>query len=136
MDLDIQPSPSPPPTPSQKSIEKMPKRPRHEASEDKDEIPIKRFRQTVIKTDDDSVPLPDPFPLPRHYRSDVEEAIVNRKMDRETTSALCTSVAAAMLVYKKYPATKEYEHVVKAIISKCSFMASPIGTPYVRTLQS
>ena len=34
----------------------------------------------IEKTEDDAVPLPDPFPLPKHFRSDVKVGLKNGKM--------------------------------------------------------
>ena len=84
-----------------------------------------------MKTEDDAVPLPDPFPLPKHYRADVEVALANGKMTKETTSSFLSSIASAMLVYKRYPTHDDYVGVARTILQKYSFMASPVGTPYV-----
>lgn len=48
--------------------------------ENKNLKPGKRFQ----KTDDDAVPLPDPFPLPKNYKTDVNVALKTGKMTRET----------------------------------------------------
>ena len=32
----------------------------------------KRKRKKIIGTEDDHIPLPNPFPLPKHYQADVE----------------------------------------------------------------
>ena len=29
-------------------------------------------KRKVVKTPDDKIPLPDPYPLPKHFKSDVE----------------------------------------------------------------
>ena len=98
---------------------------------DKDcDLPEKK-RKKLIKTEDDSIPLPNPFPLPKYYRADVEEALKNRRMTRETTSAFYSAVASAMLVYKKYPTREDYVTVGRAIIEKYDFLSQPVGTPYV-----
>ena len=46
--------------------------------------PPKRKRNKIVKTEDDHVPLPNPFPLPRHYRADVEMALQKKEMTIET----------------------------------------------------
>ena len=85
----------------------------------------------VRKTSDDAVPLPDPFPLPKHYRIDVETALARGKMTKETMSAFLSAVAGAMLVYKHYPTRDDYVCVARTVVQKYSFMSSPVGTPYV-----
>lgn len=93
---------------------------------------VKKF----IKTEDDMIPLQDPFPLPKHYRSDVETALANRKMTKETMSSFLSSIAAAMLVYKKYPSKDDYATVGRTVIQQYPFMSSPSGTPHVSKKKS
>lgn len=88
-------------------------------------------RPKYEKTADDAIPLPDPFPLPKHYRTDVELALASGKMTKDTTAAFMSAIAAAMLVYKRYPTREDKICVARSIIAKYKFMASPIGTPYV-----
>jgi len=85
----------------------------------------------IEKTEDDAVPLPDPFPLPKHFRSDVEVALKNGKMTSETRSCFISAVASAMLRFKRYPTREDYTNVARTIIQKCSFFKSPTGTPHV-----
>ncbi len=89
----------------------------------------------VIKTEDDAVPLPDPFPLPKYYRADVEIALASGKMTKETMSAFLSAVAGAMLVYKRYPTRDDYVCVARTVVQKYNFMSSPVGTPHVSALQ-
>ena len=79
-----------------------------------------------MKTEDDAVPLPDPFPLPKHYRADVKVALANGKM--KSTTSFISSVASAMLGIQHID---DYVGVARTILQKYSFMASPVGTPYV-----
>ena len=39
----------------------------------------KRTKSKVVKTADDQIPLPDPFPLPKNFRADVETALRTKK---------------------------------------------------------
>ena len=71
-------------------------------------LPVKAKRPKFVKTKDDAIPLPNPFPLPKHYRADVEVALANGKMTKTTTSSFFSSVASAMLVYKRYPTHDDY----------------------------
>ena len=79
-----------------------------------------------MKNEDDAIPLPDPFPLPKHYCADVEVALASGKMTMETMSAF---LSAAMLVYK-------HICVARSVVQKYSFMASPAGTPHVSSASS
>lgn len=91
-------------------------------------------KRKISKTADDSVPLPEPFPLLKHYRKDVEEALKNGKMNKETRSSFLHAVASAMLMYKKYPTRDDYTNVGRSIIASYPFLKSPtqFGTPHVR----
>ena len=96
--------------------------------------PPTKKRKKVIKTADDHIPLPNPFPLPKHYRADVEVALDKKEMTAETTSAFLSSIASAMLVYKRYPTREDYITVGRSVIQQYDFMAQPTGTPYVSML--
>ena len=93
-----------------------------------------RKKRKMRKTDNDSVPLSDPFPLPKHYRADVETALKLGKMTKETRSAFLSSVAGSMLNCKRYPTKEDYICVARSVIKTYPFMASPAGRPYVRSL--
>ena len=41
-------------------------------------------------------PLPDPFPFPKNFSSEVELALSSQKMTKETTSAFLSQIASAM----------------------------------------
>ena len=88
-------------------------------------------RIKLNKTDDDAIPLPNPFLLPKHFRADVEVALKSGKMTKETESAFLSAVASSMLIYKRYPTKDDYILVARTIVEKYKFMASPVGTPYV-----
>lgn len=88
-------------------------------------------RRRLIKTEEDKIPLPTPFPLPKFYRPDVDQALEKKSMTIETTKAFYHSVASSMFVYKKYPTQDDYVTVGRAIIEKYPFFTQPIGTPYV-----
>ena len=61
-------------------------------------------KSKLVKTEDNAIPLPDPFPLLKHYCADVEVALANGKM----TSSFLSAVAASMLVFKRYPTREDY----------------------------
>ena len=88
-------------------------------------------KSVVCKTEDDAIPLPDPFPLPKHYRADVEPALKSGNMTEDTTRELLSCVATSMFTYKRYPTADDYRNVARVTIQKYPFMKSPTGTPYV-----
>ena len=40
------------------------------------------------KTKDDAIPLPDPFPLPKHYQRNVEEALEWENVNKGASNVL------------------------------------------------
>ena len=77
------------------------------------------------------MPLPVPFPLPRHYPYNVELALNSKQMTRETTSKFISVVAGAMLSYKCYPTIDDYNNVGQSIIQKYPHLKSPVDSPHV-----
>ena len=61
----------------------------------------------IGKCEDKEVLLPDPFPLPKHFFSNVELALSSQNMTKETNRAFLSAVASAMLVYKRCPTRQE-----------------------------
>ena len=84
-----------------------------------------------MKTDDDAIPLPDPFPLPKHYQRNVEDALTSGKMLAKDRRLFLSDVAAAMLRYKRYPSRDDYILVACTIIRAYPFLKSTCGRPYV-----
>lgn len=75
--------------------------------------------------------LPDPFPLPANYRSDVELGLSSGKLTKEAKRAFLSTVAAKMLGYKRYPSSEEYTRVAVQIITKYPMFKPPSGSPTV-----
>ena len=100
-------------------------------SQNKSKYVFKEMPKAICKTEQDSVPLPDPFDLPKHYRPDVEVALKSGKMTIDTTKAFLSTVAAAMFAYKRYPTADDYSNVARVVIHHYPFMKSPTGKPYV-----
>ena len=65
-------------------------------SEDKKSIP-----QVIKPAKMPKQPLPDPFPFPRHFTSEVELPLSSHKMTRDTNSAFLSPIEAAILSYKR-----------------------------------
>ena len=96
------------------------------------EIPAKKRKLAVCKKEEDKVPLPDPFHLPKHFGTDVEVALATQKITQSARKSFISKVASSMLFYKRYPTSADYENVARTIISKYPFMRSPHRTPHVR----
>ena len=75
--------------------------------------------------------LPDPYEFPDNFRPDVELALSNKQLTKETAKAFISRVAAHIFTYKKYPSQDEYVSVARAVIAKYPFMKSPTGRPIV-----
>ena len=88
-------------------------------------------KKKIQKTEDDAIPLPDPFPLPKHYQRNVEEALKSGKMLTKERRMFLSDVASAMLRYKRYPSRDDYVSVSCAVIQAYLFLKSTSGRPYV-----
>ena len=97
---------------------------------------LKALPKSVVKTAEDSIPLPDPFILPKNFRPDVTAALQSGKMTHETDRAFLSAVASSMFSYKRYPTADDYINVARTIIAKYPFMKSPTGKPYVSLIIS
>ena len=78
--------------------------------------------------------LPDPFPLPKHYRHDVELSLKTKKMTKETRSQFFSAVASSMLSFKRHPTADDYKNVARSICKEFDFLKSPVGTPDVSNI--
>ena len=54
-------------------------------------------KKRVVKTEDDSIGLPDPFPLLKRYRAEVENALKEGCINKNIRSYFLSSVATSML---------------------------------------
>ena len=50
---------------------------------------------------DDSIPLPEPCPLPKHFKSDVEADLKSGKMSFNSHRVFMSNIASSMLAFKK-----------------------------------
>ena len=83
------------------------------------------------KSEEDAVPLPDPFPLPKHYSVEVETGLKNKSLSDHARKAFINKVASAMLFYKRYPTSEDYKNFGRSVIQKYPFLKSPFGSPAV-----
>ena len=112
------------------------KRPHISSSESEDESKLvvksqAAVKQKNVKTEDDNTPLPDPYPLPKHYPSDIETGSQNKELSYRRKQQFYTDVASSMLRYKRYPSKDDYIAVGRSIIAKYPFLKVPCGKPYV-----
>ena len=73
-----------------------------------------------MKTEDDCTPLPDPFPLPKHFPHDVEVALKRRKLSSSEKRRFISEVASAMLKLR-YPSREDYLCVARSIVATYPF---------------
>jgi len=85
----------------------------------------------VAKTEDDSVPLPDPFPFPKYYPNHLEEAVIKGKISHKQKQAFITEVISSMLRFKCHPTRDDYICVARSIVLKYPFKQTT-GRPYIR----
>ena len=97
------------------------------------EVPESK-RLKVVKTEDDSVPPPDSFPLPKHYPHDIQSALQTKKMSVTDKQRFISKITSAMLRYKKYPTHDNYFCVAKTVLNKYPFLKTSDRKPYVSTL--
>ena len=79
-------------------------------------------RRRPNKTKDDDVPLPDPFPIPKHFCTNVEEALKSGKIATKERRMFLSDIASAMLRYKRYPTKEDYINVGRAVIQAYPFL--------------
>ncbi len=83
------------------------------------------------KTESDKFPLPDPFPLPKHYSHGVESALLSKRMTKKEKQLFISEIASSMFRYKRYSDREDYTCVARAIINEYPFLKPSSGNPYV-----
>ena len=93
-------------------------------------------KKKITKTDDDMIPLPDPFPLPKRYKPEVEKALKAKQMSNKARSDFLSSIASAILSFKMYPTREDYNCVARSIVREYPFLKAPpgAGSPHVRNV--
>jgi len=92
---------------------------------------LKSLPIAIGKAKDQDVPLPNPFPLPKNFRSDVAAALATGRMTSETDRQFLSDIASSIFKYKKYPTKEDLIDVANCIIAKYPFMKAAKGKPYV-----
>ena len=92
---------------------------------------LKSLPIAIGKAKDQDVPLPNPFPLPKNFRSDVAAALATCRMTSETDRQFLSDIASSIFKYKKYPTKEDLIDVANCIIAKYPFMKAAKGKPYV-----
>lgn len=64
-----------------------------------------------MKDNYDAIPLPHPFPLPKHYCKDVEDALQQKQMYSDVVKKFYSSIASAILAHKRYPTPSDFDNV-------------------------
>ena len=88
-------------------------------------------KRKMVKTEDDSMPLPHPFPLPKHYTQDIESALRRKNMSTKEKQRFISDVASAMLRFKRYPTHDDYLCVARSVVLKYPFIKTSDAKPYV-----
>ena len=70
--------------------------------------------------------IPYPFPFPSHYRSDIEMGLKVKVMSPLTFTKFLTRIANVMFLYKRYPKKADYDSVAEQIVTRYTFMISPL----------
>ena len=84
-----------------------------------------------MKSEDHSIPPPDPFPLPKNYPHQLESVLATGKLSSKQKQAFVSEVASSMLRYKRYPSRDDYICVARSVINKYPFFKTKGGNPYV-----
>jgi hypothetical protein len=85
----------------------------------------------IMKSKEDAIPLPNPFPLPNSYGAEVDTALKVKQMTTITRQGFTAKVAAAILCYKRYPTPDDYTNVGYTIIKKYPFMKAPLAASFL-----
>lgn len=64
------------------------------------------------------------LPLPKHYSADVEVALKTKLFNSVAQKQFVGSTAAAMLCYKCYPTSADYQNMGRTVIAEYSFLKS------------
>ncbi len=93
------------------------------SSKAKDEYTLVAIKKSK---EDSSKPLPDPFPLPLHYRPDVEACLKQGRMTATAKTAYFSEVAGAMFQFKRFPSRDEKVSVAKQLWLNIPFLLVPL----------
>ena len=89
-------------------------------------------KRKIDKTEDDVIPLPDPFILPKHFPHDIEVALRRKALSTKEKQRFISEIASAILRFKRYPSREDYLCVARAVTEKYPFLKSSDGKRYVR----
>ena len=88
-------------------------------------------RKITKRGEDDNIPLPNPFPLPKHYGPNVEKALETKQFTKSDGIAFIGKIASAMLYYKQLPTAADYINVSQTILRKYPFLKLSAGVTEV-----
>lgn len=98
----------------------------------------------IILSSDDDQEIPDPFPFPKTYGTNIdvglitgmENNIINPvlypptiigKMCPSITAKFYTKITNVMSMYKRYPKRYDYDRIARAIVDKYPFLRCPLS---------
>ncbi len=71
-----------------------------------------------MKSEDDMISLPNPFPLPKHYPRQLEVALQSGNLTLKQKKNFVSEIASCMLRFKRYPDRDYYLCVAQTILRK------------------
>ena len=69
--------------------------------------------------------IPYPFPFPSHYRSDIEMGLKVKVVTFDFHKVSYQN-SKCMFLYKRYPKKADYDSVAEQIVTRYTFMISPL----------
>ena len=93
--------------------------------------PPQKKRKMTQREEDDNIPLPNPFPLPKHYGTNVDKALETKQFTKSDRIAFIGKIASAMLYYKQLPNAADYMNVSQTILRKYPFLKLSAGVTEV-----
>ena len=84
-----------------------------------------------MKSEDDMISLPNPFPLPKHYPHQLEVALQSGNLTLKQKRIFVSEIASCMLHFKRYPDRDDYLCVAQTILRKYPFFKAKDGNPCV-----
>ncbi len=71
-----------------------------------------------MKSEDDTISLPNPFPLPKHYPSQLEITLQSGNLTLKQKTNFVSEIASCMLRFNRYPDRDDYLCVAQTILRK------------------
>ncbi len=72
----------------------------------------------MIIIGNEDIEIPNPFPFPTHYRSDIEAGLHLKTMDSVVQAKFLTRIAGVMYMYKRNPDVDDYRSVATQVVNR------------------